>query len=53
MTNLDDVDDDLAVTTDYRAVLAGVAAQHLGLREAALSTLFPGYGGGLLPVLRG
>jgi uncharacterized protein (DUF1501 family) len=44
---------DLAVSTDYRSVLAGVAAQHLGLRDAALAQLFPGYGGGLLPVLRG
>ncbi|WP_374437727.1 DUF1501 domain-containing protein [Inhella sp.] len=44
---------DLAVTTDYRAVLAGVAAQHLGLRETALATLFPSYSGGRLPVLRG
>ncbi|MFO1253290.1 MAG: DUF1501 domain-containing protein [Inhella sp.] len=43
---------DLAVTTDYRAVLAGVAAQHLGLREAALARLFPRYTGAPLHVLR-
>ncbi|RVT84991.1 DUF1501 domain-containing protein [Inhella crocodyli] len=43
---------DLAITTDYRAVFAGVAAQHLGLKDAQLARLFPGYGGGVLPLLR-
>lgn len=43
---------DLAITTDLRALLAGVAARHLGLRDAALDAVFPGYGGGLLAPLR-
>jgi uncharacterized protein (DUF1501 family) len=34
---------DLAVTTDYRSVLAAVAGRHLGLRDRALSQLFPGF----------
>ncbi|MBH9552033.1 DUF1501 domain-containing protein [Inhella gelatinilytica] len=36
---------DLAITTDYRAVMAGVAARHLGLADARLTALFPGYRG--------
>lgn len=43
---------DLAITTDHRAVLAGVAAQHLGLRDSQLERLFPGYTGALMNVLR-
>lgn len=43
---------DLAITTDLRALLAGVAARHLGLRDAALDAIFPGYAGGLLAPLR-
>lgn len=43
---------DLAITTDLRALLAGVAARHLGLRDAALDAVFPGYAGGLLAPLR-
>jgi uncharacterized protein (DUF1501 family) len=34
---------DLPVTTDFRAVFAGVAAQHLGIRNSA--ALFPGWRG--------
>jgi uncharacterized protein (DUF1501 family) len=34
---------DLAVTTDYRSVLAVVAGRHLGLRDRALRQLFPGF----------
>jgi uncharacterized protein (DUF1501 family) len=34
---------DLAVTTDYRALLAAVTARHLGLRDRALTQLFPGF----------
>ena len=36
---------DLAVSTDYRAVMSGVARDHLGLREPALAQLFPGFSG--------
>ena len=36
---------DLAITTDYRAVLSGIAAQHLGLNDAALAVLFPRFSG--------
>lgn len=43
---------DLAITTDHRAVFAGVAAQHLGLKDAQLARLFPGYSGGVMPLLR-
>jgi len=43
---------DLAVTTDYRAVMAGVARQHLGLRDDALAKLFPGFSGRPMRVLR-
>lgn len=34
---------ELAISTDLRAVVAGVAAAHLGLRDAALQALFPDY----------
>jgi len=34
---------DLAVTTDYRAVLAAVTGRHLGLSDRALAQLFPGF----------
>lgn len=36
---------DLAVTTDFRAVLSRLAQQHLGLGDAALAQVFPGYAG--------
>lgn len=39
---------DLAVTTDYRTVLAGIAERHLRLPDSALAQLFPG-----LPAVRG
>jgi len=38
-------DRDLAPTTDLRAVVKGVLAQHLGLAEASLRQVFPGSGG--------
>lgn len=41
---------DLAVTTDFRAVLAPIVQQHLGLGDAALAQVFPGYAG---PVFTG
>lgn len=34
---------DLAVTTDFRAVLDAVLRQHLGLAPAQLATVFPGF----------
>lgn len=34
---------DLAVTTDFRAVLADIAARHLGLPDARLAEVFPAY----------
>lgn len=34
---------DLAVTTDFRQVLSDIASQHLGLPDARLSELFPGW----------
>jgi uncharacterized protein (DUF1501 family) len=34
---------DLAVTTDFRAVLAPVVARHLRLPDRALATVFPGF----------
>jgi uncharacterized protein (DUF1501 family) len=36
---------DLAVTTDFRAVLTPILRDHLGLGDAALAQVFPGYGG--------
>jgi uncharacterized protein (DUF1501 family) len=40
---------DLAVTTDFRAVLAPVLQQHLGVGDAALSQVFPGFNGSTFP----
>ena len=34
---------DLAVTTDYRSVLAAIIARHLRLRDTALAAVFPGF----------
>jgi uncharacterized protein (DUF1501 family) len=34
---------DLAVTTDYRTVLAAIIARHLRLPDRALAELFPGF----------
>lgn len=34
---------DLAVTTDFREVLADIACRHLGLPDARLAQLFPGW----------
>ncbi len=34
---------DLAVTTDFRQVLSDIASQHLGLPDARLGELFPGW----------
>lgn len=34
---------DLAVTTDYRSVLAAVVARHLRLSDRALAAIFPGF----------
>jgi uncharacterized protein (DUF1501 family) len=34
---------DLAVTTDFRDVLAEIAERHLRMRDAGLAALFPGY----------
>jgi uncharacterized protein (DUF1501 family) len=41
---------DLPVTTDFRAVFTEVARGHLGVAESA--TLFPGWSGAALPLLR-
>jgi uncharacterized protein (DUF1501 family) len=41
---------DLPVTTDFRAVFAGVAGQHLGVGDGA--TLFPGWSGDRIPLFR-
>ncbi|MDE2584631.1 MAG: DUF1501 domain-containing protein [Betaproteobacteria bacterium] len=43
---------DLAVTTDFRDVLATVAERHLGLKDRNLATLFPAYRAGSLPLIR-
>ncbi|MBM3389899.1 MAG: DUF1501 domain-containing protein [Betaproteobacteria bacterium] len=45
---------DLAVTTDFRGVLSPVLQQHLGLGDAAMDQVFPGFSGPMLkePVLR-
>jgi uncharacterized protein (DUF1501 family) len=46
-------DRDLAVTTDFRAVVAQVAERHLLLPDTRLERLFPGWSGGDAPrVLR-
>ena len=39
---------DLPVTTDFRALFAGVAAKHLGINDTA--TLFPGWKGAALSI---
>jgi uncharacterized protein (DUF1501 family) len=44
---------DLAVTTDFRSVLAGVCAHHLGLPDARLAGVFPGFDGPMLNIMRG
>lgn len=47
---------DLAVTTDFRQVLSQVCERHLGLSDARLADVFPGWGGGAgerLAVMRG
>ena len=36
---------DLAVTTDFRSVLAGVCAHNLGLSDSQLGRVFPGFDG--------
>ena len=36
---------DLAVTTDFRQVLAGVCAHNLGLSDKQLASVFPGFDG--------
>ncbi|HVT17745.1 MAG TPA: DUF1501 domain-containing protein [Thermoanaerobaculia bacterium] len=41
---------DLPVTTDFRAVFCELAGKHLGIRNDA--SLFPGWTGGRLPLLR-
>ncbi len=41
---------DLPVTTDFRAVFAEVAAQHLGVADQTV--LFPGWTGSRLPMFR-
>jgi len=43
---------DLEITTDYRAVMAGVAAQHLRLKDGALAQVFPGFSGAPVQVMR-
>jgi len=40
---------DLAVTTDFRAVLAPVLQRHLGVGDAALSQVFPNFNGSTFP----
>ncbi|NBU50637.1 MAG: DUF1501 domain-containing protein [Betaproteobacteria bacterium] len=42
---------DLAVTTDFRSVLAPLLQQHLGVSDAAMSQVFPGFSGASLPGL--
>jgi uncharacterized protein (DUF1501 family) len=43
---------DLAVTTDFRTVLAGVCQYQLGLPDARLDEVFPGFRGELLDLSR-
>ena len=43
---------DLAVTTDFRQVLAGVCAYNLGLPDAKLAAVFPGFDGAPLNLAR-
>ena len=44
---------DLAVTTDFRQVLAGVCAHNLGLADGRLADVFPGFSGTPLNIARG
>lgn len=44
---------DLPVTTDFRAVLATVLTDHLGLQGAALAQVFPGFAGALPGIVHG
>jgi CDP-diglyceride synthetase len=44
---------DLAITTDFRQVLAGIAEKHLRLPDARLGQVFPGWSGTAASVLRG
>ena len=41
---------DLAVTTDFRQVLAGVCAYNLGLSDKQLASVFPGFEGAPLNI---
>jgi len=43
---------DLAVTTDFRQVLAGVCARNLGLPDRKLAEVFPGFNGAPLNLAR-
>jgi uncharacterized protein (DUF1501 family) len=43
---------DLAVTTDFRQVLAGVCAYNLGLSDSRLAAVFPGFDGTPLNLAR-
>ena len=43
---------DLAVTTDFRQVLAGVCAYNLGLPDGRLAAVFPGFDGAPLNLAR-
>ncbi len=43
---------DLAVTTDFRQVLAGVCAHNLGLADNKLAAVFPGFEGAPLKLAR-
>jgi len=38
---------DLAITTDFRAVMATLAEKHLRIQDSALQKIFPQYGNGL------
>jgi uncharacterized protein (DUF1501 family) len=42
---------DVPVTTDFRAVFAGAAGKHLGVNR--IDTLFPGWTGAAMPLVRG
>lgn len=43
---------DVPVTTDFRSVFSSLATGHLGVDAKAVSTLFPGWEGAPLPLLR-
>ena len=43
---------DLAVTTDFRQVLAGVCMRNLGLADNKLASVFPGFDGAPLDIAR-